>query len=254
MFRYWISTLLLLCCLSLEAEQSVEKITILRSQDDWGPNEFIDSNGQLAGYHIDLIKLAAAELGVEVEFVSMPWKRVLNSMQDGLADAVSYVIHTPNREYFLIYKPGNVISQGSSRFAYLKDSGFHYNGDPESVKDLRIGVINGYNYGKQFERERFNQLIELNSGRQQLQMLLGKRVDLILVNIEHLRFKFGHTAGFDRIETADISSVSNDIYLAFSRKRGHDKLAERFARVIPRIRASKAFNQKVERYFQQPAD
>lgn len=251
MSHYLISILLLFSCLSLQAQEpdaTAERITILRSQDDWGPNEFIDENGELVGYHIDLIRMAAEQLNVEVEFVSMPWKRVLNSMRDGQADAVSYVIHTREREKFLIYQPGNIISQGSSRFAYLKERKFRYDGNPQSVKDLRIGVINGYNYGEQFDRSLFNNLVNINSEKQLLMMLLNKRVDLILVNIEHLKFKFGDIVGFDQIETADISSVSHDIYLAFSGKREHQQLARRFADVIPAIRSSERYQHRIKRY------
>lgn len=247
--RHFLITLLLLAAgLNVQAEdKAADRLTILRSQDDWGPNEFVDKNGELTGYHIELIRLAAEELQVEVEFVSMPWKRVINSMRDGLADAVSYVIHTPEREDFLIYKAGNVISRGSSRFAYLKGQDFHYDGNPDSVKDRRIGVINGYNYGQQFDRKRFNNLVNTNGEKQQLMMLLNRRVDLILVNIEHLKFKYGDMAGFDQIETADISSVSHDIYLAFSKQR-QQQMARRFADVIPRIRASERYQKILQRY------
>lgn len=250
--RHFLITLLLLAScqalnVSAEAKPS-EKLTILRSQDDWGPNEFVNGDGQLTGYHIDLIRLAAEELQIEVEFISMPWKRVINSMKEGLADAVSYVIHTPAREDFLIYHPGNIISQGSSRFAYLKGRGLHYDGTPQSVQDHRIGVINGYNYGSQFERERFNNLVNTNGEKQQLMMLLNKRVDFILVNIDHIRFKFGEIEGFEQIETADISSVSHDIYLAFSKIRGNEELSRRFAEVIPRIRASERYQKLRQQY------
>jgi len=229
------------------AEQA-EKLIILRSQDDWGPNEYIDSEGKLVGSHIDLIQLAAEKVGVEVEFVAMPWKRALKSIREGTGDAISYVIKTPERSSFLIYHSGNIISQGSSRFAYLNGRDFGYDGSLSSVRDRHIGVIHGYNYGEKFDRNQLNNLTNVSSEKQLLQMLLDRRLDLILVNIDRLKYKFGTTPGFDQIRTMDIASVSHDIYLAFSRVKGKQEIARKFADVMPDIRASKKYQEMLKRY------
>lgn len=228
---------------------TAEKITIVRSSDDWGPNEFTSENNELTGFHIDLIQMAAKELNVEVEFVAMPWKRALKTIEKGEADAISYTIFTPERVKYLIYKDGNAISEGSTRFAYLKGRDFNYDGTLESVKDRRIGVIRGYSYGKNFDRKKLSNLVNVNTERQLISMLLEKRVDLILVNIDHINYKYGHLPELDAVTSMDVASDYYDIYLAFSKKRRLEALADRFAAVIPKIRQSEKYQKIVQSYY-----
>lgn len=232
------------------AEEGVqETLTIARSIDDWGPNEFMGEDGKPTGFHIDLIQMAAKQLNVNVEFVSMPWKRALKTIEQGNVDAISYTIFSPERTSYLIYDEDNAISIGSTRFAYLKGNDFDYDGTLESVKDRKIGVIRGYSYGKKFDRNKLNNLVNVNTEEQLLLMLLEKRVDLILVNIDHLKYKYSHWPEFSSVTSMDIASDSYDIFLAFSKKRGHEKLAKRFSEVIPKIRNSKKYQQIVQSYY-----
>lgn len=249
---YSILTLFLLSFAGqLYSEESMKKETLMiaRSIDDWGPNEFMGENGKPTGFHIDLITMAAEELNIHVEFVSLPWKRALATIEKGEVDAISYTIFTPERTKFLIYEAGNAISIGSTRFAYLKDNKIDYDGTLESVKDRKIGVIRGYSYGKKFDRNKLTNLINVNSEQQLLYMLLEKRVDLILVNIDHLKYKYSHLAEFSKVASMDVASDSYDIYLGFSKKRKHEALAKRFAAVISRIRQSEKYQKIVQSYY-----
>jgi len=226
-----------------------ETITIVRSIDDWGPNEFMGEDGTPTGFHIDLIRMAAEELNVKIKFLSMPWKRALDTIEKGEVDAISYTIFSPERTRYLIYEPGNAISIGSTRFAYLKGNNFDYDGTLESVKDRKIGVIRGYSYGKKFDRNKLTNLINVNSEEQLLFMLLEKRVDLILVNIDHLKYKYSDLAEFSEVTSMDVASDSYDIYLAFSKKRKHEALAKRFANVISRIKQTEKYQKIVQSYY-----
>lgn len=247
-----ITSIVLVIELSFAEDIAVtEAITIVRSIDDWGPNEFIGKDGKPTGFHIDLIELAAAELGIRVQYVSMPWKRALKTIENGEVDAISYTIFAPERTQYLIYEADNAISIGSTRFAYLKGRNFNYDGSLESVEDRKIGVIRGYSYGKKFDRSKLNNLINVNTEEQLLMMLLDKRVDLILVNIDHLKYKYAHLPEFSEVTSMDVASDSYDIFLAFSKKRGHEALAKRFAEVIPRIRQSERYQKIVQSYYSQ---
>lgn len=250
-YNYLFSFLLLIFSglVLADAEMTTEHLTIARSIDDWGPNEFMGIDGKPTGFHIDLIQMAAEQLGVEIEFISMPWKRALKTIEKGEVDAISYTIFSKDRTNYLIYEDGNAISIGSTRFAFLKGKNFHYDGTIESVKDRKIGVIRGYSYGKKFDRNKLTNLVNVNSEEQLLLMLLEKRVDLILVNIDHLKYKYSHLPEFADVASMDIASDSYDIFLAFSKKRGHEKLAKRFAEIIPKIRSSEKYQQIVQSYY-----
>lgn len=242
---------LIIFCGTASAELGTAEapITIVRSIDDWGPNEFMGEDGRPTGFHIDLIQMAAEQLNVNIEFVSMPWKRALKTIEKGEVDAISYTIFSPDRTGYLIYDAGNAISIGSTRFAYLKGRSFNYDGSLESVKDRKIGVIRGYSYGEKFDRNKLTNLINVNTEEQLLMMLLEKRVDLILVNIDHLKYKYSHLPEFSEVTSMDIASDSYDIYLAFSKKRGLENLSTRFAAIIPQIRQSEKYQKIVQSYY-----
>ena len=206
-----------------EVEMEGKSLTIARSIDDWGPNEFMGEDGEPTGFHIDLIRMAAEELDISIKFVSMPWKRALDTIEKGEVDAISYTIFSSDRTRYLIYEAGNAISIGSTRFAYLK--------------------------GNDFDRNKLTNLINVNSEEQLLLMLLEKRVDLILVNIDHLKYKYSNLAEFSKVTSMDIASDSYDIYLAFSKKRKHEALAKRFASVISRIRQTEKYQKIVQSYY-----
>ena len=232
-----------------EETMNDKSLTIVRSIDNWGPNEFMGEDGKPTGFHIDLIKMAAAQQNINVKFVSMPWQRALKTIEKGEADAISYTIFSPERTNYLIYEAGNAISIGSTRFAYLKGNNFNYDGTLESIKDRKIGVIRGYSYGDKFDRNKLTNLINVNTEEQLLLMLLRKRVDLILVNIDHLKYKYSHLDEFSQVTSMDVASDSYDIYLAFSKKRGHEELAKQFANIIPKIRNSAEYQKIVQSYY-----
>ena len=249
MFRYLICALLLLLSTSCFADH---KMTVVHGDDNWAPNEFRDSNGQLSGIHIDLIRMAAAELNIELEFVAVPWQRALNMMKQGQADAISYAGYSEERAKYLVYLPGNIINQTQTRYIYRVDEDFQQIiSDSEQRK---LGIIRGYDYGKSFDPKLFQEVVLGSKEDQLVDMLLGGRIDLILLNFQRLRYQMLGDKRLARMTASDQVILQHDIYLAFARQRNRHIYARRFAEVIPRIRASQAYQQKVEGYFQRPAD
>jgi len=111
-----------------------EKLVILRGDEDYPPHE-MKLNSKLSGVHIDLIRGVAVTLGIKVQFKNRPWKRAVYSMQtSNEADAISYVMKTPEREKFLIYLEENILSSAEMAFLILRENQERliYSGDIES--------------------------------------------------------------------------------------------------------------------------
>jgi polar amino acid transport system substrate-binding protein len=74
-------TVLLTAC----GPKKADKLTIGTSAD-FPPFEFVDENGDFAGFDVDLINKLSEVMGVEVEIVDMPFDSLVASVQEGKID------------------------------------------------------------------------------------------------------------------------------------------------------------------------
>ncbi len=77
----------LLCMAVTTHAYDGKKITIAVSSN-WPPMEMKDSKGKITGYEIDLINAIASEMGLEVKYVAVPWRKIFNDLDAGSYDAV----------------------------------------------------------------------------------------------------------------------------------------------------------------------
>ena len=81
---------LLLACLSPLAQG--ERLRIV--SDDWAPYIYQD-NGQPRGMHYEISREVFKRLGLDVQWIFLPWKRCLAMAEQGLADGVMGVFKVP---------------------------------------------------------------------------------------------------------------------------------------------------------------
>ncbi|MHA1549256.1 MAG: transporter substrate-binding domain-containing protein [Alphaproteobacteria bacterium] len=56
--------------------------------DDFPPFNFLDANGQLTGFNIDLARAICAELEIPCTIQARAWDRLIDRLNDGTADAI----------------------------------------------------------------------------------------------------------------------------------------------------------------------
>lgn len=69
---------------------------IVGGDQNYPPFEFFD-NGQPTGFNIDLIRAAAAAIGMDVEIRLMPWAEARQALLDGQIDALAGMVYTDER-------------------------------------------------------------------------------------------------------------------------------------------------------------
>ena len=85
-----IFTLSLFCIFSACKKQQptvVKKITAT-TDAEFQPMEYVDENGNIAGFGIDMFKAIAKEGGFEVEFIKQPWEGIFDRLTAGQYDAI----------------------------------------------------------------------------------------------------------------------------------------------------------------------
>ncbi len=93
-----------------EAGDPAHILTITVGADrDYPPYEFLDSNGQLTGYNVDLTRAIAAVMGMKVNFVFGGWSEMRTALLDGTVDVLQGISYSEERARTLSFSPPHTI-------------------------------------------------------------------------------------------------------------------------------------------------
>ena len=173
---------ILLCCLFLGLFLSlflpVQAVPLRVVVNHAPPYRIIDPP-HYTGYYIELLKLGAAEAGLEIEFVSVPLKRAFQMLEHGEADLLLGPNRTPEREKFLVFL---------REAPFLAEDKVFIVAHPEqlirNMADLqhkRIDVLAGAVYHPDIDRTSQLHKHELKSYEQGLQRLMRDRSDVVIM-------------------------------------------------------------------------
>ncbi len=212
------------------AAEDTRDLIIVRGDGFWPPYEWAE-NGVLKGFHIDLLREVAAELHLQVHFKSYPWKRAINMVKSGEADAITYLARTAEREQFALYLEGNQLHLARIGFFTLKkrEHTIHYSGDLEQLQNSRICTQYGQTYGTAFEQATYLMKDEVRTEEQVLKMLLAGRCDIAVGYLDDYKIAV-QQKGLEKDIVFLIPYLSeHPMYVTFSKAKKHEKLATRFA-------------------------
>ena len=69
-----------------------DNVVTVATDATWPPMEYVDANKEIVGFDIDLLTLAAAEAGFEVEFVNTAWDGIFGGLKNGDYDAIIFSV------------------------------------------------------------------------------------------------------------------------------------------------------------------
>ncbi len=119
-------------------------VMVVGTSADYPPFEYIDENGEYAGFDIELIHEIGDRMGVEIQIEDMDFGILIGALKQGKVDAIiACMTATPEREEevdFTIpyYESGDAL-------VVKAGSGLTFNA-PEEVAGLKIGVQTGTIY------------------------------------------------------------------------------------------------------------
>lgn len=185
----------------------------LAAEDAWPP--FSDAQGN--GYSRDLALAAFALSGVSLEIQSVPYARALNMTLAGQVDGCWNVTRQPNTEEQYLFGDEPLFTASAS---YYFKTGKEKNWQsPADIPDGTVlAVINGYEYGAEFEKHRHRlKLIEVSKQQQMIAMLISERV----AGAIFFDRVFDYTMAGSHYDRSLIrrgqQNHTSDIYIAFSR-------------------------------------
>lgn len=244
--RRLIPLLLATCCAAGPA-MAAETFRLCFERAEVLPWRTLDNHG----LDFDLLAEVSRRTGVQFRYESMPWKRCLAQLRDGLVDGAFAVSFNPERAGLGVF-PGGAKADPAKRLHFdrymlVRPRGSKVEWDGKQFRNLdgRVGFQLGYSVGY-FLHELG---VPVDEGSQQadelVQKLLAGRVAIAaLGGGDAARMKSGPMAA--RVEVLPLPLVQQPYYLALSRARVRrdPQLAGRIWDAIEQVRNTAPFRKR----------
>ncbi|MFI5390064.1 MAG: transporter substrate-binding domain-containing protein [Bacteriovoracales bacterium] len=257
--------------------ESKPGILVSRGSGNIPPFEWENENG-IQGFHIDLVKEIGKRLGINIQFESVPWKRALIKMQVKSGDAITYVSKTVDREEFIIFLDGNIISvtnvhlftidktEKKEKMTFLKirslkDFKEWYKGEEPaafepidldrsiySLKDHHFAIQKGYTYGQDFEGIEGLHRIYNGTIYDLKNSVLSGEADIGLVDIDYFNSLFKDEDFFKRVRFSTNPYFVSQNYLGFSKKPENFEIAKKFSDEMIVFKKTPQYQELLKKY------
>jgi polar amino acid transport system substrate-binding protein len=236
----------LLVLLSMQPAQA-ETITVAVEDKDWTPY-YVWEEGEPRGPCSEIAAGAIRHMGAEVEFVRVPWVRVLLSVERQTVDAGLCGTKNDERAAYSHYPEESLLSYDATLFVHA-DSPLE-SSDVSGLKGKTFGSVKGYTYGdidKTLEAQGLVRL-EANSREALFKLLIRGRLDMMLDSILPTISDARKLGVETQIRPLEPSLSETPAYLFFSQKPGHDELAKRFSAALKEFKETDAYSTIEQRY------
>jgi polar amino acid transport system substrate-binding protein len=224
------------------------EIIVVHGDEDYPPME-MTVGGTFSGLHADIVNAVGAKLGMKINWMGVPWKRALLMVEDGGADAITYIGKTPERETWAIFNEDNVISSAKISFVVSKENAakVFYNGNiADFLKDRTLLVVRGFAFG----HDKIDKAMkyEANSMETMVHMLLGKRYDVGILNWNDFAGAFKGKPEFQELVPLSPPATELSNYIAFSKARKNENLAKRFSEAMKAFKKTPDYTLLMKKY------
>lgn len=209
---------IIFCLLLLSTLTSPVKggeLVTLAVENSWPP--YADKHGN--GISKKIIIEAFKAVNMEVEFIVVPYARALKMAELGKVHGAFNV--SKQKDTMQRFNFGEeALLQAPAYFYFPNNSPLNFSSINQAPDGLTIGLIIGYEYGNNFEknRSRFTE-VRVSDQKQIISLLIKKRIDVAIM--------------FDQVANEKLTEMSlpqsaiikghlnhiSDIYIAFSKKR-----------------------------------
>lgn len=232
--------LLFLLPINVAAEKVVFVVT------DYPPYQYEDK-GEITGMDTDIAIAICSKLEIKPEFVKMPFKRMLYSMEKGTADGIFSLTHSKEREKIVYYplEPMNMVRKAAF---ILKKRKITITGI-DDLKGKNIGVISNYTYGEKFDNYKGLTKTVCNSEKELIRMLHKDRIDVAVSSEGPFRFISKRIGLSNEFEMPYILT-EHPKYICFSKAIGErgKSLTERFNKVVVQLKDNGTIEKIMNKY------
>jgi polar amino acid transport system substrate-binding protein len=221
--------------------------------EDWQPYQYKDSDGQVTGLDIELSQAIFGNFDYQLALQEMPWKRHLNSIEDGSTDIAASASKTPEREEYALFSDPY---RTESAVMYIRkaDAGIYKFDSLEDIigSEFKLAVTRGYYYGEEFgelmKNSEFKKNIrEVNDNQLAQRQLSLNRVDGFLEDPIAATLELKEEGLLDKVEIL-MPVYSDNIYIMFSKKSVSPDIVKSFNSSLAELRANGVYDQIMNKY------
>lgn len=220
---------------------------------DFPPYEYVegDENG---GISTLLVKEIFSRMGLEAEYLLLPWSRALRMIESGEIDAVFEILFKDEREAFIDYSREVLMEEASSLFA-LDSARIPYTGTLDSIQSYRLVLIRDFSYGNSLDialEAGFFPNVEYSPDiESSVRMLLGGRADILIGDSYGTKVLFHQEGVFESVEELGVVEVT-PTYMGFSKANRLEKIRDEFDRTLAEIKGDGTYQRILEESLIQP--
>lgn len=209
-------------------------LTVALEMANNSPFEKVEKNGQISGFHIELLENVAKTLRFKIEWKPLPWSRALYEVETGKIQAITYVTPTPAREKYLYFHPKNVLH--SEKVCVIGRKNFKENKFDGSIRSLygkKVGLPKDYAPSVEIEKAKSHfQLVTITGDVDRaLAMLHSERFDYtFFIDFYFFEYMKSHPEFKNSIEIYLPCFRGENRFIAFSKAiADHEKQAKALA-------------------------
>jgi polar amino acid transport system substrate-binding protein len=211
-----------------------------------------EENGKAAGYISDILMEAFRRAGHPVKLRFMPWGRCLSDARTGAIDGIFGATRTPERETEFLFADEILIQETQSAFVRVSDE-TAYEPTIAGLADVRIGLMNATSTGIEFDKavsdKRLRHVDIANSFDSLIQMLTGKRVEVIVaerLSVLGVAKKHGLQ---NEIRELPTPVLKGPVYVAFTRARDMSAVAQDFSAALHGMKQDGSYGDAFSKYY-----
>lgn len=248
-FLQRLTSFCVMACLPAFAQTPIQLVTL-----DYPP--YIETRqDELSGVAIELVESIFAELNQPITIEVLPWARALSLVEYGRADAIFTAFKTPSRERFAHFSDQVLFVQNISLVVRSSSSISSQDFFTQDHSTLALCVVNRVSYGNQFDQllieNRFRRVFKRDSAEECARLVRAGRVD-VWVNNEFGARSILVTEGLEQeLQVLSPPLEATASYIAFSQRRGHQALLNRFDEVLRQMKQDGRYQALIDAYFQQ---
>lgn len=207
------------------------------------------SDSIITGSNIEVARLLAKKMNVQLRFVQCPFARCLSLLKNGQVDMMVGVKKTSEREQYLNYLSKPYTTRITPVRFYLRRSYSQDIANYDDLKDMSIGVLRGATYFERFDNDSQLNKLEVTTHAQLVDMFLKGRFDTFLgreISIKrHVSKDIYHK---DMKLASYIYHKKNDSYIVVSKKSDFNMHVGELSKQLESSIASGEIDQIAKKY------
>ncbi len=241
MKKLWLSVILIVC---LGAGMTLAAKPVLKVGTDatYAPFETIDSKGNFVGFDMELIKMVADEMGMELKLQNIGWDGIIPGLMNGNYDCLisAMTINAERKKQINFSAPYFTIKQA----IIVKADSKTVKG-PEDLVGKTVTVQNGTTGDFYAGKIKNVKMKRFDTNPQAVQELLNNNADAAIMDDLVALIAIQNNKG--KLKFIEIKNIENEYY-GIGIKKGNDQLLQKINKAIDTLTKNGKLGALVKKY------